>query len=73
MSHYTDDEETEKLRNDVEEDPDRYEPIPKAESSEDYEDMEDFIADITSGEGVPGIRKGIREVLYTKVQNVELG
>ena len=40
------DEETEKLRDDIDENPDRYESIPKAESSEGYEDMEDFIATV---------------------------
>jgi len=40
------DEETEKLRDDIDENPDRYESIPKAESSEGYEDMDDFIATV---------------------------
>jgi len=33
------DEETKKLRDDIDENPDRYESIPKAESSEGYEDI----------------------------------
>jgi len=40
------DEETKKLRDDIDENPDRYESIPKAESSEGYEDMDDFIATV---------------------------
>jgi len=40
------DEETEKLRDDVDENPDRYESIPTAESSEGYEEMDDFIATV---------------------------
>jgi hypothetical protein len=39
-----DTEETEELREQLEEDPDRYEPLPKADSREGYRDMEDFIA-----------------------------
>lgn len=41
-----DDEETEKLRDRIDEEPDRYEQIPKAESHEGYEDMQDFIATV---------------------------
>lgn len=40
------DKETEKLRDDIDENPDRYESIPKAESSEGYADMDDFIATV---------------------------
>jgi hypothetical protein len=45
-SEYMDDEESEKLRDKIDEDPERYERIPKAESHEGYEDMEDFIATV---------------------------
>ena len=44
LSEYMDDEETRKLKDQIEEDFDRYERIPKAESHEGYEDMVDFIA-----------------------------
>ena len=44
LSDYMDDEETEKLRDKIDEESDRYEQIPKAESHEGYEDMQDFIA-----------------------------
>ena len=43
ISDYMDDEETGKLKDQVEEDSDRYERIPEAESHEGYEDMVDFI------------------------------
>ena len=46
LSEYMDDEETEKLRERLDDDPDRYEPIPKAESHVGYEDMRDFIATV---------------------------
>jgi len=46
LSEYTDDEETRKLRDQIEEDFDCYERIPKAESHEGYEDMENFIATV---------------------------
>jgi len=46
VSEYMDDEETEKLRCQIEEDYNRYERIPRAESHEGYEDMADFIATI---------------------------
>ena len=39
LSEYMDDEETKKLRDQIEEEFDRYERIPKAESHEGYEDM----------------------------------
>jgi hypothetical protein len=46
ISDYMDDEETGKLKDQVEEDSDRYERIPEAESHEGYEDMVDFIATV---------------------------
>jgi len=46
LSEYMDDEETRKLKDQIEEDFDRYERIPKAESDEGYEDMVDFIATV---------------------------
>jgi hypothetical protein len=49
LSEYLDDEEAEKLRDSIDEDPDRYERIPKAESREGYEDMVDFITTVKNG------------------------
>jgi len=46
LSEYPDDEEAEKLRDRIDDDPDRYERIPKAESHEGYEDMVDFITTV---------------------------
>jgi len=46
LSEYMDDEETRKLKDQIEEDFDRYERIPKAESHEGYVDMVDFIATV---------------------------
>jgi len=46
ISEYTDDEETEKLKDRIEEEFDRYERIPKAESHEGYSYMVDFIATV---------------------------
>ena len=46
VSDYTDDEETGKLKDRIEENFDRYEQIPKAESREGYEDMIGFIATV---------------------------
>lgn len=46
LSEYMDDEETRKLKDQVEEDFNRYERIPKVESHEGYDDMQDFIATI---------------------------
>jgi len=46
LSEYMDDEETRKLKDQIEEDFDRYERIPKAESHEGYDDMVDFIATV---------------------------
>jgi hypothetical protein len=41
-----DEADLEELKDKVDENPDRYEPIPKAESYEGYEDMVDFIATV---------------------------
>ena len=46
LSEHMDNEETRKLKDQIEEDFDRYERIPKAESHEGYEDMVDFIATV---------------------------
>jgi hypothetical protein len=46
LSEYVDDEEKDKLRERLDDDHDRYEPIPKAESRVGYEDMRDFIATV---------------------------
>ena len=46
ISDYMDDEEVGKLRDEIGENPDRYKPIPRAESYEGYEDMADFIATV---------------------------
>ena len=46
LSEYTDDEETGKLKDKIEEESDRYERIPKAESHEGYDEMQDFIATV---------------------------
>ena len=43
LSEYMDDEETEPLRDRIDDDPERYEAIPKAESHEGYRDMQAFI------------------------------
>ena len=43
FSEYDDYEETKELREKIDDTPDRYEPIPKAESYEGYEDMRSFI------------------------------
>ncbi len=45
-SEYMDDEEIGQLRNSIHEEPDRYKRIPKVESHEGYEDMEDLIATV---------------------------
>ncbi len=45
LSEYKNDE-TEKLRDRIDDDTDRYERIPKAESHEGYEDMQAFIATV---------------------------
>jgi len=46
ISDYLDDEETSERKGRIEEDSDRYKPIPKAESYEGYQDMVDFIATV---------------------------
>jgi hypothetical protein len=46
ISDYVDDEETRELKDRIEEDFERYERIPRAESNEGYEDMVDFIATV---------------------------
>lgn len=46
FSDYIDDEETKQQKDQIEEDFERYKPIPRAESSEGYEDMVDFIATV---------------------------
>jgi len=46
ISEYMDDEETEKLRDRIDEEHDRYEQIPRIESHEGYEDMQDFITTV---------------------------
>ena len=46
ISDYMGDEETRELKDRIEEDAERYEPIPRAESNEGYEDMVDFIATV---------------------------
>ncbi len=46
ISDYMDEEEAERLREQVDNYPDRYEPLPKADSHEGYQDMEDFIATV---------------------------
>ena len=43
---YMDEEESDKLKDKIDEQPDRYERIPKVESHEDYEDREDFIGTV---------------------------
>ena len=45
-SDYVGDEETRELKDRIEEDFERYEQIPRAESEEGYEDMVDFIATV---------------------------
>jgi hypothetical protein len=47
LSEYMEDDETQKLRDQIEDNSDRCELIPKAESHEGYEDMVDFIATVT--------------------------
>ena len=46
LSEYMEDEETDKLRDRIDKEPDRYERIPQIESNEGYEDMRDFIATV---------------------------
>ena len=47
LSEYIDDEEPRKLEEQIEENPDRYGPIRKAEPREGYGDMVEFIATVT--------------------------
>ena len=47
ISDYMDDDESKKLKDKIDENFDRYEPLPKAESYEGYEDMEDFIGTVS--------------------------
>ena len=49
VSDHDDDQENRKLIDKISENPDRYEPIPKAGSRQIYEDMEDFIVTIKDG------------------------
>ena len=49
VSDRNDDQETRKLIDKIRENPDRYEPIPKAASRQIYEDMEDFIVTVKDG------------------------
>ena len=46
LSEYMEDDEAEKLREKIDDGPHRYERIPKAESHEGYDDMQDFIATV---------------------------
>ncbi len=46
LSEYVDDEERGKLKDRIDDNPDRYERIPKAEPREGYEDMQAFIATV---------------------------
>jgi len=46
ISDYADEEEMGKLRDEIDENPDRYEAIPRTESYEGYDDMADFIATV---------------------------
>jgi len=46
ISDYMDPEEAERLREQVDNHPDRYELLPKADSYEGYKEMEDFIASV---------------------------
>lgn len=46
ISDYMDPEDAEELREQVDNHPDRYEPLPKADSYEGYQEMEDFIASV---------------------------
>jgi hypothetical protein len=46
ISDYMNDEEIKKLRDKIDENFDRYEQLPKAESYESHDDMEDFVATV---------------------------
>ena len=47
ISDYMDDEESKKLKDKIDDNFDRYELLPKVESYEGYEDMEDFISTVS--------------------------
>ena len=61
ISDRNEDNETRKLIEKISENPDRYEPIPRAGSRQIYEDMEDFIVTIKDGQ--------IAEELYTAIDS----
>jgi hypothetical protein len=46
LSEYMDDEDAEPLRDRIDDEPERYEVIPRAESQEGYRDMQTFIATV---------------------------
>lgn len=46
ISDYASEEEVGKLMDEIDENPDHYKPIPRAESYEGYDDMADFIATV---------------------------
>lgn len=46
LSEYLDDEETGDLSDGIDDEPERYERIPRAESHQGYEDMQDFVASV---------------------------
>jgi hypothetical protein len=56
LSEYMDDEDAEPLRDRIDDDPERYELIPRAESREGYRDMQDFIATLDN-EHLAGLLK----------------
>lgn len=60
ISDYMDSEETAQVRKKIDDDPDRFEEIPKADSREGYQDMEDFIETIQD--------EHIAEVLSTAIE-----
>lgn len=60
VSEYIDGEETEQVRDQIEEESDRYEQIPRAESHEGYRDMVDFIATLENEHLCPVARGGHR-------------
>ncbi len=60
ISDYMDSRETAEVRKKIDDDPDRFEEIPKADSREGYQDMEDFIDTIKDGH--------IAEVLSTAIE-----
>ncbi len=60
ISDYMDSDETAEVRKKIDDDPDRFEEIPKADSREGYRDMEDFIDTIKD--------EHIAEVLSTAIE-----